>query len=123
MSLNLETRERRASTSNLETVSAEGLRLMYDLQDLLERLLRLARQGDSSNIQFGTLTNRAGSLVDKVTRIGILDVPELQYRREQIRKQYDDLCLIVAAQKANTSRELSQIRTGRKIVATYRGNM
>jgi hypothetical protein len=123
MSLKLSTQTNRKSTNNLETVPAEGLRLMYDLQDLLERLLRMARHGDSTNEQFGSLTNQAGSLVDKVTRIGILDIPELHYRREQIRKQYEDLCLIVAAQKANTSKEINHIKRGRKTLETYRKTM
>ena len=121
--MNLSTQTNRKSTNNIETTSVEGLRLMYDLQDLLEQLLRLARQGDSTNEQFGSMTNQAGSLVDKVTRIGILDVPELRYRREQIRKQYEDLCLIVAAQKANASREINQIQRGRKTLETYRRNI
>ncbi len=113
----------RESTDDMETASVEGLHLMYELQDLLEQLLRLARQGDSTNEQFGSMTNQAGSLVDKVTRIGILDVPELRYRREQIRKQYEDLCLIVAAQKANTSREINRIQRGKKTIETYRRNI
>ncbi|MBN2312936.1 MAG: hypothetical protein JXM79_03335 [Sedimentisphaerales bacterium] len=121
--MNLSTQTNRKSTNNIETATVEGLRLMYDLQDLLEQLLRLARQGDSTNEQFGSLTNKAGSLVDKVKRIGILDVPELRYRHEQIRKQYEGLCLIVAAQKANTSREINQIKRGRKTLETYRKNM
>ena len=121
--MNLRTSENRASPHDIETVSVEGLRLLNNLQDLLERLLQLAHQSDSANKQFSTLTDQAGSLVNKITQVGILDVPEYRSRREQVRKQYEDLCLIVAAQKANTSREINQIQRGRKILKTYRRNI
>ena len=68
--MNLKISENRAGTNNIKTVSVEGLRLLNDLQDLLKRLLQLAHQGDSTNKQFGALTDQAGSLVNKVTQSG-----------------------------------------------------
>ena len=113
----------RISTNDVETVSDERLHLLNELQNLLERLLQLARQGDSTSKQFNVLTDKAGSLVDEIVRTGIPDVPELRYRRQELRRQYESLCLIVAAQKTNASGELSRIHRSRRILETYRRNL
>jgi len=120
--LNLSTSVNRISSHDLETASDERMRLLNELHNLLEKLLQLAQQGNSTNEKFGVLTSKASSLVKEIERTGILDRDELQHRREKLRKRYENLCLIIAAEKANACRELSQVRRGKKVVETYRGN-
>jgi len=99
------------------------MRLLNELHNLLEKLLQLAQEGNSTNEQFGTLADRAGSLVEDIERKGILDLTEFQGRRDALRALYEKLCLIVSAQKATTSGELSRIRRGKKTIETYRNNI
>jgi hypothetical protein len=115
--------EHQGNTDNVEPTFDKQVRLLDELQNMLAMQLHLARQGDSANKQFGDLIGKTGSLMDEIVRTGILDVPELRYRRQELRRQYESLCLIVAAQKTNAARELSRIHRGRKILETYRSNI
>lgn len=97
--------------------------LLDELQNLLSKQLQLARQGDSTNKQFGILMSKASTLVKEIEQTGILDRSEYQYQREKLRKRYENLCLIIAAEKSNVCRDISQIHKGRKILETYHNNI
>jgi hypothetical protein len=115
--------ENQIHTDDVESTFDKQAHLLDELQDLLEKLLHMARRGDSTSEQFGVLTSKAGSLMEEIERTGILDLTELQYLREELRKRYENLCLIIATQKANMCRELNQARRCRKILGTYRSNI
>ena len=111
------------NTDNMKPTVSQQEYLLDELQSLLAKQLQLARQGNSTNEQFGVLAGKASSLVKEIERTGILDRAEFQYRRENLRKRYENLCLIVAAEKANVGRDISQIQKGRRILGTYRNNI
>ncbi|OHB79354.1 MAG: hypothetical protein A2Z25_15825 [Planctomycetes bacterium RBG_16_55_9] len=111
------------STDGGPTTSGEQTRLIGQLQNLLEKQLQLARQGDATSERFGALMGKAGSLLEEMARTGIADLADVQRHREELRRRYESVCLIVAAQKAHVSRELRQIRRGRNILGTYRRNI
>ena len=113
----------RMNNDDIEPIFSQQEHLLDELQSVLNRQLQLARQGDSTNEQFGVLTGKASSLVREIERTGILDRDDLQHRREGLRRRYENLCLIVAAEKANVCRNIGQIHTGRKILQTYRSNI
>ena len=112
----------RTNSDDVEFTFDHQVRLVDELKSVLTDQLQLARQGNSTNKQFGVLTSKASALVKEIERTGILDRNELRYRRETLRKRYENLCLIVAAQKANVCRELSRIRKGKKTISVYRTN-
>ena len=121
--MNLHRNGNRMTADDVDITSVEQVSLLDELQNLLDKQLHLARQGDSTNEQFSALADKAGTLVEEIEQTGILDLAELQYRREALRKRYENLCLIVATQKNHSSSELNQIRRGRKILGTYRSNI
>ena len=121
--LNLSRGVNRMNPDDVDITSDERVRLLDELQDLLAKLLQLARHGDSANEAFGVLAGKAGSLVDDMRRTGLLDLDKLRYRREELRKLYEKLCLIVAAQRVHTHKELSRICKGRKTIETYRSSI
>ena len=102
------------------TMANEHVRLLDELEGLLSRQIELAHQGDSAGEQFNVLTARAGSLVGKITQLGPPGSGEYQHRFERLRELYETLSLVLAAEKADVSEELSRIRKGRKIIGTYR---
>ncbi len=106
-----------------EIIPGEQIRLLDHLENLLKKQLELAHQGDSASEQFNVLATKAGSLVGKMRLFGVVDSGELQYRREKLRKLYENLCLVVAAERADVGDELSRIRRGRKVIGTYRGTV
>jgi hypothetical protein len=104
-------------------MSADELINMPDeLQGLLEMQLKLAHRGNSAGKQIDILGKQADLLVEKITQAGILERPESESQRKKLKKSYEDLRLAITAQKADTVEKLSQVRRGRKIVETYRGN-
>lgn len=92
-----------------------------DLQSLLEKQIELAQQGNVSEAE--VLGKQAGSLVEKITQLGILESAEFKNRREQLQKLYGRLCLAVTAQRADVAEKLSRVRKGKKTVETYRNNI
>jgi len=96
--------------------------MLEELQGLLEMQLKLARQGNSAGERIEVLGRQADCLVEKITQAGILERPEFKNQRKKLKKSYEDLRLAITAQRADTAEKLSQVRRGRKIVETYRGN-
>lgn len=92
-----------------------------DLQGLLEKQIKLARQGNISKLE--VLSKCCGPLVDKVVRAGILESVGFGNRREQLQKLYRELHLTVTAQKAEDAENLSRIRKGKKTIQTYHNNI
>jgi hypothetical protein len=100
----------------------EQIYMLDELQGLLEMQLKLAHQGNSAGKEIEVLGGRADQLVEKISQAGILDRPEFESQRNKLKKSYEALHLAITAQKADTTEKLSQVRRGRKIVETYRGN-
>jgi len=109
------------STDSDEIIPDEQIHLLDELQDLLEKQIELARQGNINEIE--VLSKQASSLVGKIARSGILESSGFKSQRGQLRKLYQDLCLSLTAQQAANSTELSRVRNGKKTIATYRGNI
>ncbi|UCC98610.1 MAG: hypothetical protein JSW66_01695 [Phycisphaerales bacterium] len=107
----------------VETTVNEATGLLDELEGLLKRQIELAHQGDAAGEQFDVLTARAGSLVETVSQLGPSGSGQFQHRLEKLRKLYETLSLVVAAEKADVSEELGRIRRGRKIIGTYRRNI
>jgi len=102
------------------TIANEHIRLLDELEGILSRQIELAHQGDSAGEQFSVLTARAGSLVGEIAQLGPAGSGQYQHRFERLRELYETLSLVLAAEKADVSEELSRIRKGRKIIGTYR---
>jgi hypothetical protein len=96
--------------------------MLDELQGLLEQQLELARQGNSAGEQIDVLGRRADCLVKEITQAGILERLELESQKKKLKKSYEDLHLVLTAQRADAAEKLSHVRRGRKIVETYRGN-
>ena len=97
--------------------------MLEELQSLLEMQLKLARQGNSAGERIEVLGRQADCLVEKITQAGILERPEFESQRKKLKKLYEDLCLAITAQKAETAEQLNHVRRGRNLVETYRGNI
>ncbi|HUW17760.1 MAG TPA: hypothetical protein VMW16_00490 [Sedimentisphaerales bacterium] len=101
--------------------TGKQIELLDHLQALLERQTECAQQGSISNVE--VLSRRADSLVGEIAKMGILELPEFEYRRARLQKLYDGLCLALAAQRADTAEKLKRIRRGKKTVGVYRENV
>ena len=109
------------SIDNVEIIPDEQIHLLDELQNLLEQQIGFARHGNVNEIE--ALSKQANSLVEKIARSGILESSEFKNQREQLRKSYQDLCLALTTQQAENAKELSQVRKGKKTIATYGGNI
>jgi len=96
--------------------------MLDELQGLLQQQLELVHQGNSAGERIEVLGRQAGCLVEVITQAGILERPEFASQRKKLKKSYEDLCLAVTAQKADTNEKICHVRRGRNIVETYRGN-
>lgn len=102
------------------SISKEKL-LLDKLQSVLQKQIELARQSDVSEVE--TLVEQAGLLMEEISDLKILELPEYKNYREKFQKLYKKLCLILAEQKDGIAGELSQIRKGRKTIKAYHGSV
>ena len=109
------------SIDSVEIIPDGQIHLLDELQGLLEKQIELARKGNINEIE--VLSKQAGSLVREITRSGVFESAEFRSRREQLRKLYQNLCLALAAQQAETAEKLSQVRRGKKTIEVYRNNV
>ena len=109
------------STDNIQTIVNEPLHLVDDLQNLLEKQTRLARQGKIGDVEL--LSRQAGSIVARLAETGILELPEFENRRGQLQELYEQLRLTIAAQEADITEKLRQIGKAKKTVRAYRSNI
>jgi len=100
------------STDSVEIIPDGQIHLLDELQSLLEKQIELVRQGKFNEVE--NLSEQAGSLVGKMAQSGVLKSAEFQSQREQLRKLYQDLCLALTTQQAETAEELSRVRKGKK---------
>ncbi len=96
--------------------------MLDELQSLLEKQLELAHQGNSAGERIDLLGRQADRLVEKIIQAGILERPEFESQRKKLKKSYENLCLAITAQKADTTEKLCHVRRGRNLVETYRSN-
>ena len=101
----------------------KDISILDKLQGLLQQQLELAHQGNPAGETIEALCIQADCLVKEITEAGILDRPELENQKKKLNKLYKGLHLAITAQKAETEKKLSQVRRGKKIVETYRGNI
>ena len=99
----------------------KNILLLGELQNVLQKQIELARQGNIGEVE--TLVKQAGFLIEKISDLGILKLPEYKNYQEKLQRLYKQLCLILAEQKAGIAGELSQIRKGKKTIEVYRDNV
>lgn len=109
--------------TGVQTTANEVIGLLDELDGLLKRQIELAHQGDAAGEQFNVLTAKAGAVVEEIARFGASGSGRFQHRFTKLRKLYETLSLVVAAEKADVAEDLSRIRRGRKIIGTYRRNI
>jgi len=109
------------SADSVEIIPDGQIHLLNELQSLLEKQIELARKGKINEIE--VLSKQAGSLVGEIARSVVFESAEFRSRREQLRKLYQNLCLALAAQQAETAEKLSQVRRGKKTIEVYRNNV
>ena len=92
-----------------------------ELRNMLEKQIGLARQGNVKEIE--ALSKQTSSIVGKIAKSGILELPEFNSQRKLLRKLYQDLYLALTAQQAENNKELSRVRKGKKTITKYGGNI
>jgi CRISPR/Cas system-associated protein Csx1 len=106
---------------NGDIPSGEQVFLLQELQNLLEKQIESANQGNIKDVE--SLSRQANSLVEKCLQSRILGQADLKNQREKLQKLYEQLSLALSAQRAETSEQLSRIRKGIKTLHVYRGGI
>jgi len=92
-----------------------------ELESLLAGQIAAAKQGNMNEV--GILNARADVVVEQLIRAGVLASAEFQRRQERLQKLYDDLQMVLSAQKSETAENLSRIHKGRQTIEVYRSSV
>ncbi len=96
----------------------EQVRLLDDLQGLLEKQIETARRSDLRRVE--ALAGQADSIVARIVKTKAFESPEFDGRREHLTRLYKKLELMLATGKDAVNRQLQRVGSGRKTLQTYR---
>ncbi len=106
-------------TDNVKTGPDEHIRLLDELESLLNRQIAVARKRDFDI--FEELAEETGKIVDKLSQMGVFESIELKERFDRLVKSYRIVVLSAAAEKESLEKQLQKISQGRKTLKLYRG--
>lgn len=89
------------------------------LEDLLSRQLEKLRKYDLDGAF--QLAEQSREMADQVAGLGLLERPEFDQEKEQIRGLYNQICLVIASERQEVSEKLKQIREGIRVLSKYGG--
>ena len=98
----------------------EQMRLLDNLQSLLEKQIEMARRSNLSRVE--ALAEQADSVVEKIVRTKVFEQPGSEGQREHLTKLYKKLQLILAAGKDSVGRQLRKVSSVRKTLKAYHNN-
>ncbi|UCF14116.1 MAG: flagellar protein FliT [Phycisphaerales bacterium] len=107
------------SSNSIKNAPERCLRLLDELQSLLNEQIKLVRKGDFSASE--ALAEESGRLVDEFSQIDVSEHVEHRERLERLTKSYRTVIFSVAAEKDRLEKQLQQISRGRKTLRTYHG--
>ena len=101
------------------TIPNEHLRLLDELQHLLNRQIESVRKGDFRTSE--ALAGKLNAIVDELVRTKVLEQAEFRGQFERLAKTYRQVTLMVAAEKGRLGKQLKQVGQARKTLRAYRG--
>ncbi|MHC4352975.1 MAG: hypothetical protein ACYSTZ_13010 [Planctomycetota bacterium] len=107
------------STASVSTGPGECIRLLDELERLLNDQIAMARKRNFD--VFEELVEKSGGIVDELGRLGVCESSELKERFERLVKSYRTVVLSAAVEKDSLEKQLKQISQGRKTLRMYRG--
>ena len=110
---------------NVDTIEIpvqEQACLVNKLARLLEEQINVVRCSDMNSRQIESLSEETQALVKDIVEKGLLELEELRYQKEQIKRLYHSLNLAIIARRDEADRQLKQVRKGKKVVEVYRSN-
>ena len=90
------------------------------LYRLLEQQLALVHQGHLAAAE--SVCEQTGKLVTLIVTAGLLAGPDGNERRRSLLRRYQELSLMLTAQRQETGASLHAIRRGRRMSRVYRQN-
>jgi hypothetical protein len=99
----------------------EQRQLLSSLQHLLQKQIEMVRHSDIGAVEL--ISRQADDLAKKIAQTKILEQSGFKDQREQLRRLYIDLCLVLATEKADVAGRLKHIRKGKKTIAAYHNNI
>ncbi len=96
------------------------MRLLNDLQGLLEKQIEMARRGNLRRVE--ALAEQADSIVARIVQARVFEQPEFDGRREHLTRLYKKLELILATGKDAVGKQLRQVGSGRRTLQAYRNS-
>lgn len=97
--------------------TAQQEQMLAYLTDLLERQLEKLRKYDLDGAV--RLAQESQPISDQIARQGILEQPCYAVQKKKIQGLYQDICLVIAAERQEVAEKLRQIREGLKTLGAY----
>lgn len=98
----------------------EQIRLLDNLQGLLEEQIEMARKSNFRRVE--ALAEQTETIVEKIVGTKVLEQPEFDGHKKHLMKLYKKLQLILGASKDSVGRRLRQVGNVRKTLCAYRNS-
>lgn len=103
--------------------SEKGKNFVTGLQKLIEEQIVLIRKGKDDTVRLEQLSRQADVLTRKIAQMKILDEPDMQDSKSELRKAFEALALAISAEQKQITDSLKKIRKVRKTIGAYKQNL
>ncbi len=109
--------ENSSTVTEMQDSREQEVQMIAYLADLLERQLERLRKYDLDGAV--GLAEESQKVSGQVAKLGLLERPQYSREKEHIQGLYQDLCLVIAAERQEVGDKLKQIRDGIRALASY----
>jgi hypothetical protein len=103
--------------AEIQDSNVQEVQMIAYLADLLERQLERLRKYDLDGAV--ALAEESQKVSGQVATRGLLERPQYSREKQHIQGLYQDLCLVIAAERQEVGEKLKQIREGIRALARY----
>ena len=106
-----------STTAEIQDSTMQELQMIAYLSELLERQLERLHKYDLDGAV--ELAEESQKISSQVANLGLLERPQYNREKQQIQGLYQDLCLVIAAERKEVGDKLQQIREGIRALSRY----
>jgi hypothetical protein len=101
----------------------KGKNFVTGLEKLIQEQVTLIKKGKDDTVRLEQLSRQADLLTREIAQMKILDEPDMQDSKKELRKAFETLALAISAEQKQITEDLKRLRKASKTIGAYKQNL